>query len=68
VLPVGLPPVGGGSVGDVTGKRAKVAVTDRLPVIDTVHEAVLPEQAPLQPEKLEPAAGVAVSVTEVPSV
>jgi hypothetical protein len=31
----------------------------------TVH-APVPEQAPPQPAKVEPAAGVAVSVTEVP--
>jgi hypothetical protein len=52
----------------VTGSVLNVAVTARLSVIETVHEAVLPEQSPLQPAKLDPAAGVAVSVTEVPSV
>jgi hypothetical protein len=44
---------------------ANVAVTDRAAVIETVHEPV-PEQAPDQPVKVDPAAGLAVNVTEVP--
>ena len=43
----------------------KVAVTDRASVIDTTQEP-LPEQAPDQPVKVLPEAGVAVSVTWVP--
>ena len=43
-----------------------VAVTDRAAVIATVHVPV-PVQAPLQPANVEPAAGAAVSVTDVPS-
>ena len=45
----------------------KVAVTEVAAVIGTVQAAV-PVQAPLQPAKLEPAAGTAVSVTLVPWV
>jgi hypothetical protein len=47
------------------GMAVKVAVTLRLAVIATTHEPV-PAQAPLQPPKVEPAAGVAESMTEVP--
>jgi len=43
----------------------KVAVTVAAAVSVTVHEPV-PEQPPLQPVKIEPVAGVAVSVTAVP--
>src|SRR5262245_15021462 len=43
----------------------KVAVTDIAALIVTVHVPV-PVQAPLQPVKVAPAAGVAVSVTAVP--
>ena len=43
-----------------------VAVTLRACVIDTVQVPVALVQAPLQPAKVEPAAGVAVSVTDVP--
>jgi hypothetical protein len=43
----------------------KVAVTDRVWVIDTTHEPE-PVQAPDQAENVDPAAGTAVNVTEVP--
>jgi hypothetical protein len=43
-----------------------VAVTDLNSVIETEHVAAVPEQAPLQPVKVEPVSGVAVSVSEVP--
>src|SRR5262245_66505469 len=43
----------------------KVAVTDIAALIVTVQVPV-PVQAPLQPVKVAPAAGVAVSVTAVP--
>jgi hypothetical protein len=43
----------------------KLAVTDMAAVIVVVHVPV-PVQPPLQPVKVEPAAGVAVSVTAVP--
>jgi hypothetical protein len=43
--------------------KANVAVTDFAAFMVTVHVAV-PVHAPLQPVKLEPAAAVAVSVTE----
>jgi hypothetical protein len=45
-----------------TGTRVKEAVTVWAVLMVTTHDAV-PEQAPLQPEKVEPDAGVAVSVT-----
>src|SRR5207249_1724118 len=44
---------------------AKVAVTDVAALSVTVHVPV-PVQPPLQPLKIEPAAGVAVKVTGVP--
>jgi hypothetical protein len=46
--------------------RAKVAVTELAAFIVTVHVPV-PVHAPLQPVKVAPAAGVAVSVTAVPA-
>jgi hypothetical protein len=45
--------------------RSKIAATERAPVIVRVHDPI-PEQAPDQPVKLEPAAGTPVSVTSVP--
>ena len=47
------------------GGVVKAAVTDLLLSIVTVQPPV-PEQAPDQPEKVEPAEGEAVRVTEVP--
>jgi hypothetical protein len=44
----------------------KVAVNALFPVIDTVSGLLEPEASPLQPEKLHPAAGVAVSWTVDP--
>jgi len=44
---------------------AKVAVTEVAAVRVTVHEPV-PLQAPLQPVKVEPEAGVVERVTAVP--
>jgi hypothetical protein len=46
---------------------ANVAVTLRAAVMLTAQVPV-PVQAPLQPAKVEPAAGVAVNVTEAPLV
>lgn len=43
----------------------KVAAADLAAVIVTAHVAT-PEQTPLQPPKVNPAAGVAVRVTETP--
>ena len=45
---------------------AKFAVTLRAAVMARVQVVAVPVQAPLQPVKAEPAAGVAVSVTFVP--
>ena len=45
---------------------AKRAVTDRAVVIDNVHVVDAPEQEPAHPVNTDPAAGVAVSVTDVP--
>jgi hypothetical protein len=42
------------------------AVTDRAAVIDTVQDVAVPEHDPLHPVKIEPSAGVAVNVTDVP--
>jgi hypothetical protein len=44
----------------------KVAVTDASALIVTMHVPVPEQPPPLQPANLEPAAGVAVSVTTVP--
>ena len=51
-----------------TGSSVNVAVTERATFSETVQVAALPLQAPLQPVKPEPAAGVAVSVTLAPFV
>ena len=45
-----------------------VAVTDWFCVIETVHVVLLPVQAPLHPENVDPALGEAVRMTEVPLV
>ncbi len=50
------------------GIRSKFAVTAVVLLIVTVHEVAVPEQSPVQPVKVDPGAGVAVSVTGVPSV
>jgi hypothetical protein len=44
---------------------SKIALTERGPAIVTVHNPA-PEQAPVQPLKLEPAAAAALSVTSDP--
>ena len=45
----------------------KVDVTDVAALIDTVQVVLVPEQPPpLQPPKVDPLAGTAVSVTTVP--
>ena len=56
----------------IVRERAKVfsvnvAVTFRASVIDTTQSPLAATQAPVQPEKLDDADGVAVSVTVVPS-
>ena len=51
----------------VIGSRLNVAVTDVAPLTVTAQVPV-PEQAPLQPAKEEPGAGVAVRVMAVPGV
>jgi hypothetical protein len=50
----------------VTGCRAKVAVTVVATAMVTAHVAVPEQPPPLQAVKVEPAAGVAVSVTVLP--
>src|SRR5205814_8681337 len=54
-------------VSGVTGS-GKVAVTVVAAVTDTTHDPVPVHPPPLQPPKVDPAAGVAVSVTAVPLV
>jgi hypothetical protein len=46
-----------------TGLAVKVAVTTVLPLMVHVQVVEVPEQAPLQPVKVEPAAGAAVRVS-----
>jgi hypothetical protein len=45
---------------------ANDAVTDLAVVIDNMHVADAPEHEPDHPVKIEPSAGVAVSVTDEP--
>lgn len=52
----------------VEGTALNVAVTDLLALITTVHVPVPLHPLPLQPAKVEPVAGLAVNVTEVPLV
>src|SRR6185436_8235767 len=51
----------------VTGTRVKVAVTE-VAALTVTAQVLVPEQAPVQPAKEEPAAGVAVKVIAVPGV
>jgi hypothetical protein len=53
---------------NVVAWLVNVAVTERACVIDTVQVPVVLVHAPVQPEKVEPDAGVAVNVTELPLV
>ena len=50
------------------GTALNVAVTDLLALITTVHVPVPLHPLPFQPPKVDPAAGIAVNVTEVPLV
>ncbi len=52
----------------VNDGSANVAVTLWAALITTVQVLAVPEHAPLQPAKVEPAAGAAVKVTAVPLV
>ena len=52
---------------DGGGAGPKLAVTPVFELIVTTHEPV-PEQAPLQPVKTEPEAGVAARLTDVPEL
>jgi hypothetical protein len=45
---------------------AKVALTERFALIVTAHVPFPEQPLPLQPEKVEPVAALAVSVTELP--
>src|SRR5713226_5263762 len=47
----------------IAGVRLNSALRDRSALMVTVH--VMPEQSPLHPENAEPAAGVAVSATDM---
>jgi hypothetical protein len=49
----------------VVGVVVKLALTELAALIDTL-QAPVPEQLPPHPEKVEPAAGVAVRFTTVP--
>ena len=51
----------------VSGTPVKVAVAAFALSSVRTHAGFVPEQAPDQPEKTEPVAGVAVSVTSVPA-
>src|ERR687897_2890984 len=64
---VGLDSPAGGDAG-VPACRPNVAVTSRARSIATVHVPVPAQPSPPQPTNVDPDAGVAVSVTEVPSV
>src|SRR5215203_7260604 len=64
---VGLDSSAGGDEG-VAACRPNVAVTSRAWSIATVHVPVPEQPSPSQPANVDPDAGVAVSVTEVPSV
>jgi hypothetical protein len=64
VSPLG-PPVIAVCGGLVSGMESKAACTVWLSLIVTV-QGPIPEQSPLQPAKLDPGAGVALSVTTVP--
>jgi len=63
MVPVPVPDLLAVSVKDCC---AKVAVTEAAALIVTVQGPVPEQPPPLQPEKVEPAAGVAVKVTAVP--
>jgi hypothetical protein len=63
-LPTVIPTTFGTTQG--ASRRANLAVTKRLAVIDTTQVSDEPEQAPDQLRKRELAFGVAVSVTVVP--
>jgi hypothetical protein len=65
-LPVPFFPTVSVWLGGTSGIRLKVAVTERAWSMVTV-QAPVPEQAPPQPAKLEPASAVGVSVTDEPS-
>ena len=51
----------------VTGAMLNVAVT-KVAVLTVTEQVLVPEHAPVQPAKVEPAAGAAVRVTAVPGV
>ena len=55
----------GSSGGEEGPARLKMAVAEVVALTVTAHEPV-PEQAPVQPAKMDPAAGVAVRVSAVP--
>src|SRR5205807_8699349 len=66
------PALAWGGVGDTVSAVVvlvgvwKVALTDPAAVMEREHVVTVPVQAPLQPEKLAPAAGFAVNRTAVP--
>ena len=59
-------PVPAFAIARVKGCSANVAVTDVAALTVTVQVPVPLQPPPLQPENVEPAVGVAVSVTDVP--